>query len=129
VSRFQISDGILLCGAIIFAAFCIARLRASSLEEFAVFTFTAPVQVPGRVLPAGKYLFKLDQSEGELNVVKIENQDQSRSITGWSATDRRSFLSSARTDPRRRSIPGFIQGTLTATTSFIPSKRGRGEMS
>jgi hypothetical protein len=52
-----------------------ALLSASSDEEVTVFTFAAPVQVPGRILPAGKYLFKLDQHE-ELNVVKIESPDE-----------------------------------------------------
>lgn len=50
-------------------------LWASSDEEVTVFDFTAPVQVPGKILPAGKYLFKLDQRE-ELNVVKIESPDE-----------------------------------------------------
>jgi hypothetical protein len=52
-----------------------AMLWASSDEEVTVFTFTAPVRVPGKILPAGKYLFKLDQHE-ELNVVKIESPDE-----------------------------------------------------
>ncbi len=53
-------------------------LQASSREEVTVFTFTAPVEVPGRVLPAGKYLFKVDQRDGELNVVEIKNQQENR---------------------------------------------------
>jgi hypothetical protein len=52
-----------------------AVLSASTPEEVTVFTFSAPVQVPGRVLAPGQYLFKLDQHE-ELNVVKIESPDE-----------------------------------------------------
>lgn len=52
-----------------------ALLWASTDEEVSLFNFTAPVEVPGKVLPAGKYLFKLDQRE-ELNVVKIESPDE-----------------------------------------------------
>lgn len=54
--------------------FC-GLLWASTDEEVTVFNFTAPIEVPGKVLPAGKYLFKLDQHE-ELNVVKIESPDE-----------------------------------------------------
>lgn len=48
---------------------------ASANEEVTMFNFTAPVEVPGKVLPAGKYLFKLDQHE-QLNVVRIESPDE-----------------------------------------------------
>lgn len=52
-----------------------ALLWASTDEEVTVFSFAAPIAVPGKILPAGKYLFKLDQRE-ELNVVKIESPDE-----------------------------------------------------
>lgn len=54
-----------------------ALLWASTDEEITVFNFTAPVEVPGKILPGGKYLFKLDQHE-ELNVVKIESPDEQK---------------------------------------------------
>jgi hypothetical protein len=53
-------------------------MGASSLDEQTVFTFRQPVQVPGRVLAPGKYLFKLDKSEGELSGVEIESLDRHR---------------------------------------------------
>jgi hypothetical protein len=74
MSRFQILAGIVLGSAILLAGLS----SASTLQEVTVFTFTAPVEVPGRVLPAGKYLFKVDQRAGELNIVEIKNQNQSK---------------------------------------------------
>jgi hypothetical protein len=74
MSRFQISAGMVLSGAILLAAVS----SASTLEEATIFTFKAPVEVPGRVLPAGTYLFKLDQRDGELNVVEIKNQNENK---------------------------------------------------
>jgi hypothetical protein len=53
-------------------------MGASSLDEQTIFTFRQPVQVPGRVLAAGKYLFKLDKSEGALGGVEIESLDRHR---------------------------------------------------
>ena len=74
MSRFQISAGVVLSGAILLAAVS----SATTLEEATVFTFRAPVEVPGRVLPAGTYLFKLDQRDGELNVVEIKNRSENK---------------------------------------------------
>ncbi len=53
-------------------------LWASAPQEVSIFTFTAPVELPGRVLPAGRYLFKLSQADGELNIVKIENPQENK---------------------------------------------------
>ena len=39
--------------------------------------FSAPVQVPGRVLDAGKYVFKLLDSDSDRNVVEIFSEDAS----------------------------------------------------
>jgi len=60
--------------SLIFLVSSLVSLWGSAAEEVTLFTFTAPVAVPGKVLPAGKYLFKLDQHE-ELNVVKVESPD------------------------------------------------------
>jgi hypothetical protein len=78
MSRFRNSAVAILGVAILFASTSGATLQASTLEEVTVFTFKGPVQVPGRILPAGKYLFKLDQTDGDLNVVEIKNQRQNK---------------------------------------------------
>ncbi len=78
MSRFRNSAAVILGGAMLFATLAGASLQAGDLEEVTVFTFKAPVRVPGQILPAGKYLFKLDQSSGDLNVVEIKNQSQNK---------------------------------------------------
>jgi hypothetical protein len=48
--------------------------------------FNNPVQIPGQVLPAGIYVFKLAEISGERNVVQIWNADQTvliASVIGW----------------------------------------------
>jgi hypothetical protein len=67
-----------LAGMVIFAGIAAQASHASVVVEEAVFTFAEPVQVPGRVLPPGTYLFKLDENEGELNVVEIKNQTETK---------------------------------------------------
>jgi hypothetical protein len=48
--------------------------------------FNQPVQVPGKVLPAGIYIFKLAEISGERNVVQIWNVDETvlvATLMGW----------------------------------------------
>ena len=79
MSRFHILSGVLVLGvAVLFAPDLAPGLQASTPQEVTVFNFKVPVQVPGRVLPAGRYLFKLEQSGGELNVVEIKNPQESK---------------------------------------------------
>lgn len=52
-------------------------LEASEIETN-IFTFQAPVQLPGHILPAGTYLFRLAQSTSEMNVVEIKNPQETK---------------------------------------------------
>jgi hypothetical protein len=58
-----------------------AVARADEWNKETTLTFSAPVEVPGRVLPAGKYVFKLADSDSDRNIVQIFNADQTRLIT------------------------------------------------
>jgi hypothetical protein len=51
--------------------------HASEYDKLMIFTFSGPVAVPGAVLPAGTYQFKLADPDTEANVVEILNQDGS----------------------------------------------------
>jgi hypothetical protein len=42
------------------------------------FTFSQPVEIPGRILPAGTYWFNLSDSLSDRQVVEIYNRDWSR---------------------------------------------------
>src|SRR5580658_2835479 len=75
------SGGLLLVGVLTVGATLIPKLQASSVGEEIAVTFDEPVAVPGRVLAAGNYLFRLKQSTSELNVVEIQDQ-QSRKVYG-----------------------------------------------
>ncbi len=50
--------------------------RAGEWTQSTIFTFSEPVEVPGRVLPAGSYLFKLMDSPSNRNIVEIWNKHQ-----------------------------------------------------
>ena len=51
--------------------------HADESDQATKITFSQPIQVPGQVLPAGTYLFKLVNSE-ELNIVQIFSPDRTQ---------------------------------------------------
>jgi hypothetical protein len=52
------------------------QVKADVWNQQTQFTFSGPVEVPGRVLPAGTYVFKLLDSQSDRNIVQIFNKDQ-----------------------------------------------------
>ena len=68
--------GLLFCITIATFAF---SARASEFDKLTVFTFNAPVEVPGNIiLPPGTYVFKLVDSSADRNVVQIFDEQQSK---------------------------------------------------
>jgi hypothetical protein len=51
--------------------------RASDRDQAAEITFNQPVQVPGRVLPAGTYWFVVSEANTSRNIVQIFNSNRS----------------------------------------------------
>jgi len=73
---------------VVLAAFvCIAMLASAAAAEgndvnrSTKITFNQPVEVPGHVLPAGTYTFKLVTFQGVRNIVRIYNEDGTKVIT------------------------------------------------
>lgn len=54
--------------------------RADEWNKKTIVTFNNPVEIPGKVLPAGTYVFKLADSAGDRNIVQIFNQDETQLI-------------------------------------------------
>jgi len=50
--------------------------RADEWNQKTVITFSGPVEIPGQVLPAGTYVFKLANSNASRNIVQVFNQDE-----------------------------------------------------
>jgi hypothetical protein len=51
--------------------------RADEKDQATKLTFNQPVQIPGRVLPAGTYWFVLAENAANRNIVRIFNSDKS----------------------------------------------------
>jgi len=51
---------------------------ADTWNQKTILTFSAPVEIPGQVLPAGTYVFKLADSSSNRHIVQIFNEDQNK---------------------------------------------------
>jgi len=62
----------LACGLAVATALMMAGvLRADSYDKRTVFTFNRPISVPGVTLPAGKYMFRLVDTETSRKVIQV----------------------------------------------------------
>ena len=70
INKLYIVLGMLLA----FGMFFELAAHADEANEATTITISAPIQIPGRVLPAGTYLF--EQGSDDLNLVRIFNADR-----------------------------------------------------
>jgi len=54
------------------------RANADTWDRLTKVTFSGPVEIPGQVLPAGTYWFKLLDSPSNRNIVQIFNEDRNK---------------------------------------------------
>jgi len=64
-----------LCGAAILAACLAPAAQADEWTKLTYFTFSAPVEMPGMVLPAGSYKFELADPDSTRRVVRISEKE------------------------------------------------------
>jgi hypothetical protein len=62
--------------AVFVASILVPMARADEWNKATVVTFSSPVEVPGKVLPAGTYVFKLADSQSDRQIVQIFTKDQ-----------------------------------------------------
>ena len=58
----------------------VSSARADEWDKKTVLTFSQPVEIPGHVLPAGTYTFKLADSMSDRHIVQVFNADGSKII-------------------------------------------------
>src|SRR5271168_198451 len=69
-TRVMLFVGLGLLGGIV------QRAAADDFDQKTVFTFSGPVEIPGQVLAAGTYVFKLADSTSDRNIVQVFNKDE-----------------------------------------------------
>jgi hypothetical protein len=72
----KINKAYIALGLIIaFTFFFELAAHADEFDQATTITFSEPVQIPGQVLPAGTYLFKLANRESDLNTIQVFSAD------------------------------------------------------
>jgi hypothetical protein len=54
----------------------VPRANADEWDQKTIFTFSGPVEIPGQVLPAGAYEFKLEDSQSDRDIVQVFSKDE-----------------------------------------------------
>jgi hypothetical protein len=65
----------LLGGLFAASSFLSQPAKADEWNKKTEFQFSAPVQIPGKTLSAGKYVFELADSESDRNLVQVFSED------------------------------------------------------
>jgi hypothetical protein len=74
----KINKGYIVAGLIIaFTLFFEIAAHADALDQTTKLTFSESVQIPGQILPAGTYVFKMANADDYRNTVQIFNADGS----------------------------------------------------
>lgn len=53
-----------------------ASARADDFNKKSILTFSQPFEIPGKVLPAGTYVFEIADTAGDRHIVRIFNKDR-----------------------------------------------------
>ena len=88
---------IALCMAVLCAVIS-PGARGDTWDKKTIVTFSGDVQVPGQVLPAGTYVFKLANFSSDRHIVQIWNEDETSLVTTVIA------IPSQRTEPADKAI-------------------------
>ena len=77
--------------------------KASEWDKRTVVTFGQPVEIPGKVLPAGTYVMRLLNNTGDRNIVQFFNKDGTRLIDTVMA------VADARLEPTGHTVITFCE--------------------
>ncbi len=95
----------LFCSALAGASLWLApAARADEWDKRTVMTFNAAVEIPGKVLEAGTYVFKLLDSPSDRTVVQIFTPDEKRLVTTVLT------IPDYRLDPSDKTVVTFEEG-------------------
>jgi hypothetical protein len=67
---------VILLAGLGFLGAMIPRATADEANQKTIFTFSGPVEIPGQVLDAGTYVFKLADSQSDRDIVQVFNKEE-----------------------------------------------------
>jgi len=100
----KIMKTVLIVAALsILGAMSASSVRADEYNKKTVMTFSQPIEIPGQILPAGTYTFKLLDSLSDRHIVQVFNADGSQLITTVLA------INNYRLHPTGRTVVKFVE--------------------
>src|SRR5262245_46375988 len=69
-----------LCGAAAMVAFLAPGAHADEWNKRTYLTFSGPVQIPGKTLPAGTYTFELANPDTTRHVIRVSQKDSGKPL-------------------------------------------------
>ena len=99
----------------------LAPAQADQWNKKTVVTFSQPIEIPGKVLPAGTYMFKLADTLSYRHVVQVWNEDGTELITTVLAIPNYQLQTTGETMMNFRERPGDSPSALRAW--FYPNQR------
>jgi hypothetical protein len=112
----NLKSALLIFGTIIAVSNVAPVAKADEWNKETVVTFSAAVEVPGKNLPAGTYVFKLADSNSDRDIVQIFTKDKQQLLTTFIA------VPNARLTPANTTIVTFEEeptGTSEAVKSWF----------
>ena len=82
---YNLKSALLILGTIIAVSNVAPVAKADEWNKETVVTFSAAVQVPGKNLPAGTYVFELADSKSDRDIVEIFTKDKQQLLTTFIA--------------------------------------------
>ena len=79
--------------------------RADDLNKKSILTFSQPFEIPGKVLPAGTYVFEIADTTGDRHIVRVFNKDRSEVIATVMTIPDYRLKSTSETVIRFREVP------------------------
>ncbi len=67
-------------GALLWAPLLVLPAKASEWDKMTIVKFNQPVEIPNHVLPAGEYVMKLIDADGERDIVQFYTKDEKKLV-------------------------------------------------
>jgi hypothetical protein len=73
----------LLIGGVIFGLALVPRVRADVSNQKVILSFDQPVEIPGKVIGPGTYVFRVLDTPGSRNIVQVLDKDETHVIATY----------------------------------------------
>lgn len=98
---------------IIISCMMTAPARADEWNQSTKLTFSQPVQIPGRILPAGTYWFLLAENDADRDIVEVFSEDRTTEYATLYT------VPSERSNPADNTLLTFAQAESNGTPALV----------